>query len=229
MKRFIVLLCLMVPFAALALVMRTMVVEPDSGPDFTVVPDQVGTWRGEEVPIGEATAAVLQASNTLLRNYLHPDSGYISLFIAYFRDQKYGSQIHSPRHCLPGGGWVVSDLKHVPFDLGESQITCNRMTITKRATVDEMFYWYQTRSGVLASEYSLKFDLVRNSLLFSPTDAALIRVTVARGNRTAEECQRIAEAFMQSCIREIDVALPFEDHGNGIEISSHAAAPEPVD
>lgn len=210
MKRFFILLILMVPFGTLALLMRTLVVEPDHEPTLDRVPMQVGSWQGEDIPIGEATAATLQASNTLLRNYVNPDSGYISLFIAYFRDQKYGSQIHSPRHCLPGGGWVVSDLTHVPFDLGQETITCNRMTITKRSYVDEMFYWYQTRSGVLASEYSLKFDLVRNSLLLSPTDAALIRLTVSRGSRSAEECQRLVEGFMQSCFGQIEAALPFQ-------------------
>ncbi|MCK4857968.1 MAG: EpsI family protein [candidate division Zixibacteria bacterium] len=215
MKRFIILLVLLVPFGALALILRTMVVEPSGGAQFEIVPLQVGEWQGREIIIGEATTSSLQATETLLRSYEHPDGSYITLFVAYFRDQKYGSQIHSPRHCLPGGGWVVANLERVPFNLGNKIITCNRMTIAKRSYVDQMFYWFETRSGELASEYALKFDLVKNSLLLSPTDAALVRLTVSQQNRSIADCQTAAEAFMQNCYGEIEEALPFSADKDG--------------
>jgi EpsI family protein len=228
MKRFLILMLLLVPFGALGTMMRTTVVEPDRDADLRRIPLQAGHWLGQDVPIGEATAASLQATSTLLRNYAHSDGAYLSLFVAYFRDQKYGSQIHSPRHCLPGGGWIVSDLQQISFDLGAEQITCNRMTITRRSAVDQMFYWYRTRSGTMASEYSLKFDLVKNSLLFSPTDAALIRLTVSQGARSVAECQRLAETFFQSFYEELQVALPFKDHADGTEVDNNAATPTSV-
>lgn len=120
------------------------------------------------MPVNQATASVLQASEVLLRDYIGADGEYVGLFVAYFRDQKYGSQIHSPRHCVPGGGWVVESLSRVPFELGNKQTVVNRMTIAHKSEVTQMFYWFHTRSGDLASEYALKFDLVKNSLLFSP-------------------------------------------------------------
>lgn len=215
MKRFLILLALLLPFTVMAIMLRTMVVHPEFEADLTRVPMNVDSFQGKDIPIGDATAAVLQASKTLLRAYYGPDGELITLYIAYFRDQKYGSQVHSPRHCLPGGGWVVTNLERVPFDLGYETITCNRMTISKRSQVEQMYYWYQTRTGVLASEYSLKFDLVRNSLLLSPTDAALIRLTVSQGNKSVEQCQRIAEDFFQHCIGDIETALPFADRENG--------------
>jgi EpsI family protein len=133
----------------------------------------------------------------------------VGLFIAYFRDQKYGSQIHSPRHCVPGGGWVVEGLERLPFDLGVRQVTVNRMTIAKKAEVSQMFYWFHTRSGDLASEYALKFDLVKNSLLFSPTDAVIIRLTVSQRGKTPAECQKVAERFMRDILSDIRKSLPF--------------------
>jgi EpsI family protein len=211
MKRFLILLAILVPFGTMAVILRTLVVEPERPSDLSHVPLQIGEWQGEDIGIGEATAASLQATETLLRAYRKPDGSYVTLFIAYFRDQKYGSQIHSPRHCLPGGGWVVANLERVPFDLGKRTITCNRMKIAKREVADQMFYWYRTRTGELASEYSLKLDLVRNSLLLSPTDAALIRLTVSQGRRSVAECQAIAERFMQQCFSEIERSLPFEE------------------
>ena len=210
MKKFLIILLILVPFGAMATVLRYIAVEPEQPSQLTQMPLEIDGWKGVVFPVGEATASVLQATEILLRGYSDTSGNYVGLYIAYFQDQKYGSQIHSPRHCLPGGGWVLTGLEHVPFSLGDRSIDVNRMTIAKRSRVDQMFYWFHTRSGDLASEYSLKFDLVRNSLLLSPTDAAIIRLTVGQGDRSQDECQRLAERFMQTILPEVRKALPFD-------------------
>lgn len=210
MRKFLIILALLVPFGAMATVLRYIAVEPNQPSHLAEMPLEINGWNAVVFPVGDATAAVLQATEILLRGYTDSSGNYVGLYVAYFHDQKYGSQIHSPRHCLPGGGWVLTGLEHVPFNLGERNITVNRMSITKRSRVDQMFYWFHTRSGDLASEYSLKFDLVRNSLLLSPTDAAIIRLTVAQGDKSPAECQRLAERFMQTILPEVRKALPFE-------------------
>ena len=174
----------LLPFGAMATVLRYIAVEPDQPSHLTQMPLEIDGWKGVVFPVGEATAAVLQATEILLRGYTDSSGNYVGLYIAYFHDQKYGSQIHSPRHCLPGGGWVLTGSGACPVQPWRVvSIDVNRMTIAKRSRVDQMFYWFHTRSGDLASEYSLKFDLVRNSLLLSPTDAAIIRLTVGQGDR----------------------------------------------
>lgn len=209
MKKFILLLVLLVPLGILGVTLRYLVVVPSQPSQLAAMPIQTGNWRGQDVPVSKATASVLQASEVLLRDYVSIDGEYVGLFIAYFRDQKYGSQIHSPRHCVPGGGWVVESLARVPFQLDTKQITVNRMTIARKSDVSQMFYWFHTRSGDLASEYSLKFDLVKNSLLFSPTDAVIIRLTVSQRGKTPAECQQVAERFMREVLPDIRNSLPF--------------------
>lgn len=210
MKKFWLILLLLIPFAAMASVLRYMVVEPERPSNLASVPLQLGEWKGEEYPVSEATAAVLQATEILLRGYTDSSGTLVGVFVGYFRDQKYGSQIHSPRHCLPGGGWVLTDIQQVPFDYSDRLIKVNRMTIARRSRVDQMFYWFHTRSGDLTSEYALKFDLVRNSLLLSPTDAVIIRLTVGQLGRSPEECQQIAERFMRAILPDLRKTLPFE-------------------
>jgi len=209
MRKIVILLALLIPFGLLAITLRYMVVEPKQASSLSSIPLQIGDWKGQDIPVSQATASVLQASEVLLRDYTSADGAYVGLFIAYFRDQKYGSQIHSPRHCVPGGGWVVEGLERVPFDLGVRQVTVNRMTIANKAEISQMFYWFHTRSGDLASEYALKFDLVRNSLLFSPTDAVIIRLTVSQRGKSLTECQKVAERLMQNVLGDVRKALPF--------------------
>jgi EpsI family protein len=208
MKKLIIVLLLLIPFGAMATVLRYMVVEPKAPSDLESIPLDIGKWKGEKIPIDQATATSLKATDAIVRSYTDGEND-LSLFIAYFRDQKYGSQIHSPRHCLPGGGWVVSDLERVPFNLGDEVVTVNRMRISKLSQRQQMYYWFHTRSGNLCSEYSLKFDLVRNSLLLRPTDAIIIRITVFQGNKSAAESQQLAERFAQELMPSIRAALPF--------------------
>ncbi len=210
MKKFWIILVLLIPFGAMATVLRYLVVEPERPSQLAAIPLQIGEWEGADFPISEATAAVLQATEILLRSYADSSGISVGVYLGYFRDQKYGSQIHSPRHCLPGGGWVLTEIQRVPFRFGEKQVEVNRMTITRRARTDQMFYWFHTRSGDLTSEYALKFDLVRNSLLLSPTDAVIIRLTVGQQGRTPEECQHISERFMDAFLPALRQSLPFE-------------------
>jgi hypothetical protein len=70
-----------------------------------------------------------------------------------------------------------------------------------------MLYWFETRSGGIRSEYGLKLDLVKNSLLFNATDAALVRLTlpVTGDNLIGQRTPKVFETFYPS----IKASLPF--------------------
>src|SRR5262245_13342178 len=73
---------------------------------FVSVPHQMGNWVGRDVTIPPDVLQVLGPGDFLLRNYagstLEPP---VNLFAAYFPSQRTGDTIHSPKNCLPGGGW----------------------------------------------------------------------------------------------------------------------------
>ena len=72
-----------------------------------------------------------------------------------------------------------------------------------------MHYWFETRSGILRSEYMLKIDLMKNSLLFNPTDAAFVRITMPIENGDINRAREYAFAFIQQFYDDIQNALPF--------------------
>lgn len=183
---------------------------PDRMADFSEVPLIINnTYFGREYPISEATAEVLQASVSTDRIYTTEDGKLFQLFIAYFESQKYGSQIHSPKHCLPGSGWKIERIE--PYKLilpdGDSRII-NYAVIRDRIRKAVMFYWYESRSGSIRGEYALKFDLIRNSLLFEPGDAAIIRLTVDIGN-DVEQSTEYGIKFLSTLFPYIKASLPF--------------------
>jgi len=71
------------------------------------VPREIAGLTGSDVPIDRETLDVLGAGDFLSRVYTQNGrSPMIGLFLGYFPTQKTGVTIHSPKHCLPGAGWV---------------------------------------------------------------------------------------------------------------------------
>jgi len=166
-------------------------------PDLGAVPRALDGWESEDYPIGDDVAEVLAADRTLNRRYSRSDGSHVWLFVAYFAQQQVNSQIHSPRHCLPGSGWKIESNTPVTLSLPSGQCRASRMVIRRMDQRAEMLYWFRTRSGVVSGEYSLKWDLVRNSLARRPTDAAFVRYSA---DMTDEEA-------MRDLMSELDRAL----------------------
>jgi EpsI family protein len=184
---------------------------PDRVPDYGMISYDRAGFFGQERRFSDQSYEILQADTSTIRNYTDERGNSYGLFVAYFASQKYGSQIHSPKHCLPGGGWRIESLE--PFDLNVSSdqtITVNQLIISERSRKQLMFYWFQTRGGTIRNEFELKWDLMKNSLLLRPTDAAIIRLTtpVNTDSGMDEAITRVTE-FMRQFYPEIQSSLPF--------------------
>lgn len=178
--------------------------------DFGALPYELGPFHGSEERFDEATYTVLGADTTTLRAYAEPGSPPIWLFVAYFGEQNYGQQIHSPRQCLPGGGWQINLLEQVPVELpGRGTITANRMLIESNGNYQVMYYFFATRLGFVAREFNLKIELAKAALSFQPRDAAFIRVTSTIKEGDTEAADREARAFISLAVPKLLGGLPF--------------------
>lgn len=184
---------------------------PDKGADFAAIPYEQGNYFGDERRFDSASYEILQADTTTLRFFRGPDQTTLWLFVAYFSSQEYGSQIHSPRHCLPGGGWRIDGgVQPYQLTLSGSTFEGNRMSIVFREQRQLMLYWFETRTGKIRNEFSLKFDLMKNALMRSPTDAAIVRVTLPfLPGETIDAATIRAEQFLESFYPGIEKSLPF--------------------
>jgi EpsI family protein len=155
---------------------------------------------------------VLKADTSTLRRYGNPAGGSVWLFVAYFSSQKYGSQMHSPKHCLPGGGWRIDRQEKFTLSLSEGRTPIiNRLLIKEGDRTELMLYWFVTRSGLLHSEFAVKWHLMVNALRFRPTDAAFVRVTLPVEYGDVEAATAEATAFLNCFYDDINRALPFEN------------------
>jgi EpsI family protein len=154
-------------------------VESGALPDLSGIPTRLDGWISEDYPMTETSTAVLGADAYLHRRYENTRGAQVWLFLAYFREQEVGSQIHSPRNCVPGSGWEVRSLSRQDILMGRADQSAQQMMIERNGQRQEMLYWFRTRGGTVTGEYALKWDLLRNSLLGRPTNAVFVRFNAA--------------------------------------------------
>jgi EpsI family protein len=189
--------------------LRYVRVHPERPSDFSVIPLEIDGWVGTEYALSDFTLEVLKATSTTSRRYRRPDGAEASLFMGYFDDQRYGSQIHSPKHCLPGGGWGILESGPHDIKINGQEFSVNRVVIGNKKMRQVVYYWFRTRSGILTNEYALKLDLVLNSVQLRPTDAALIRLVVDIHGSDEAAADMILCDFLASIHESIENSLPF--------------------
>lgn len=144
-------------------------------PRLADLPAEFEGWNSQTYPFAESINEVLGADTVLRRRYYRLDGTQVWLFVAYFADQEVNSQIHSPRHCVPGSGWRIADLEPTEVPTEGGVLDATRMKVEREGLSQELVYWFRTRSGTVAGEYALKWDLIKNSLARRPTDAVFVR------------------------------------------------------
>ena len=160
---------------------------PRSGalPALERLPREMSDWQSEDITMDRESAKVLAADASLHRCYRNSGGMEVWISLDYFSQQQVNSQIHSPRNCIPGGGWTVTSIEQRRLELAGGAHTATRMTITRNGNDQELWYWFRTRGGTVSGEYALKWDLVKSSLARRPTDAAFLRYNAQRSDSTA--------------------------------------------
>jgi EpsI family protein len=174
-------------------------------------PKQVGGWRTvwEGVP-DQTTLSILKADDYLSRDYVSLSRAQeINFYVAFFRTQRTGQTPHSPKNCLPGGGWVPSVAAIVDILIpGRTEpIRVNQYIVSRGPEKDVVMYWYQSHGRVVASEYAAKFYVVVDALRYNRTDTALVRVAVPVTG-SDEDAVRTAREFVVACFAPLAQLLP---------------------
>ena len=162
-------------------------------------------WEGKELGLEKDVLDVLKLSDYMMRMYVPVRKEQVSshfrlpvfLYVGYYQSQRTGATYHSPKNCLPGGGWqfVEAEPTTVVVPSGKA-VTINKVLIQKGLSKQVILYWYQDRGRVVASEYSAKGYMIWDAMTKNRTDGALVRISVPVGT-SVEEAYRESFAFMQ--------------------------------
>ena len=183
-------------------------------------PATVGRWSSTNVPINQDVLDVLGKGFFLNRVYTATgpvsiggrtaDPGSIGFFIGYFPTQRTGQSIHSPQNCLPGSGWTFESSGTTDItDAGGKTIRVGEYVISDGTTRDEVLYWYRAHGRSIASDYAAKLYTLADSIRYSRTDAALVRVVTAiRPGESRESAHDRAVSFVQQTSPLLPAYIP---------------------
>jgi exosortase D (VPLPA-CTERM-specific) len=151
-------------------------------------PVGIGEWTARVDRLPSLVEEVAGASEYFYGDFSAPSGEMVNAYVSYYENQRHGQIPHSPKVCIPGGGWVIETLNTATVS-GKtgSPFTVNRIVtgLGKRKVIS--LYWLKQGSQVYHHELLARLDLVRLSLLEDRTDGALIRlVTELRPGESME-------------------------------------------
>ena len=181
--------------------------------DFTYFPMQLETWQGVNRGLEGIYVQALKLDDYIVANYTRLEEGKpVNFYVAYYKSQRAGQSAHSPKTCIPGDGWRITDFSQRMIEglrHNGQPLEVNRAIISKGDAKQLVYYWFWQRGRWLTNEYAVKWFIFWDALTRNRTDGALIRlvVTLGDGERISEGDERL-EQFLRDLYPRLKPFIP---------------------
>jgi exosortase D (VPLPA-CTERM-specific) len=185
-------------FVLIALVLPRPAESIPSRKNFDEFPMQLDGWSGRRDTLEGIYLDQLKLDDYLLADYVDGRGASINLYMSYYNSQRKGDAVHSPRACLPGGGWQLRDfdqrtLNDVTID--GRPLRVNRTLIELGDQRDLVYYWFQQRGRVVTNEFAVKWYLFWDAITRHRTDGAMVRLIIVlpKASKESDADHRLTE------------------------------------
>ena len=162
---------------------------------FSTFPRRIGTWSGTVGRFDRSIYEKLGVDDSFLCDYRSSQGDVVQLYVGYYRSQKEGDLIHSPKNCMPGSGWdiVQSSLEELTVPgMPLNKVKVIKLILQKGPRRQIVLYWFQSRGRFIASEYMQKIYLVVDAVVKHRTDGAFVRlISPVEGIREKKTLDRL--------------------------------------
>jgi len=173
-------------------------------------PPLLGEWKA--LSSRESTDAVIKllgVDDYIEYNYADPTGRAVNFYTAFYESVGTGGGYHSPKNCIPGGGWGIDAVKTVEIKTqGRGAVLVSEMIIRNRNEYQVVLYWYQNRGRIIGSEYWEKIYLVLDAILKKRRDGAFVRLIAPAPEGDIQQAERTLQQFAGLAIAELDNFLP---------------------
>jgi EpsI family protein len=173
-------------------------------------PTTLGEWQARETSLLDGdTLQVLRPTDYLVRREVDASARNLWLYIGYWDSQRKGAQPHSPKNCLPGGGWepLEASTLTIPLGAGVAPLAVNRFLLQKEREQQVVLYWFDAQGRAVAGEVEAKVEMVRSAIFRNRTDGAIVRVSSPVYGSVAETTERLTR-YVQALYPVLHDYLP---------------------
>ncbi len=168
-----------------------------------------GGWKmASQTSFSAGVLELLKPTDYISRSYVDREGRKVDLYIGFHSGARESGQIHSPKQCLPGGGWFKVREERASVDAGGKKVKLVNAVYQKGDSRECFIYWYQVKGRPLSDEYSLKLNQVFNSVLFRRRDAAFIRVSLPVDDDDNSRAFSTGRDFVDAFYPAIEEFLP---------------------
>jgi EpsI family protein len=173
---------------------------------------ELGGWHGRRSTLESVFTDQLMLDDYLLADYVNGTGDVANLYVAYYDSQRKGEAVHSPRSCLPGGGWQMRDFGQRELrsvSINGRPLRVNRTLIELGNQRQLVYYWFQQRGRTIDNEFAVKWYLFWDALTRHRTDGALVRVITAIPAASSEaEADRRLEDLVSRVVPDLTRFVP---------------------
>ncbi len=175
-------------------------------------PRQIGDWKvADIIPSSESVVQMLGVTDYINYDFVNFAGKHINFYVGYYHAVGVDGAYHSPKNCLPGGGWGIASVKKVTLPVKDGAATVTEMIIQNGQARRIVLYWYQNRGRIIASEYWEKFYLVLDALLKHRRDGAFVRIIAPCNEDGIQTTETELKRFATVVLYELKRFLPGAD------------------
>jgi EpsI family protein len=156
---------------------------------------EIAGWR-MILPAEHLDPRQFTAMSYLARTYIK-NGEELALLVGFYDSHQGAVSVHTPKNCLPGGGWEIWKSRAATLTFDGRPAIINQYQIYRMDRRMTVLYWYQSRNRVNANEYLAKFMLVRDALLEGRTSGSFVRIVIPDKPDVIADGRRFAEGVMQ--------------------------------
>lgn len=175
-------------------------------------PQEIGEYRlSDSFQSSAGVLELLGVDDYIQYNYVTDNGEHVNLYAGYYRAVGVEGSYHSPKNCIPGGGWGINTTREVVLDQGiegQNTSTVSEMLIRNGKEYQVVLYWYQNRGRIIASEYWEKIYLVLDALVKGRRDGTFVRIMSYAGNGDIEAARARVKNFAEDAMLELQDYLP---------------------
>jgi len=139
---------------------------------------------------------LLRPTEYLSRRYVRADGEYVDMYLSFFDGNPEGGRIHSPKNCLPGGGWSELSSERTTMNINGEPVNLVRAVYGSGESKEVLYYWFAMRGQTISDEFSLKLAEITGSMFHRRRDQSFIRISVQANDNVAVTQERIEDFLM---------------------------------